>query len=112
MISFLINLPSIFEHLLENILKRLAAAAYVVNGRVEQDFALTYHQRVVEYALDIVDKMGRDEHSRILRVILHDYVEYAVARSGVDTAERLIENIELRVAAHDENELELLLHAL
>ena len=52
--------------------------------------------------------MGGQDDGGILVVVLDDGVEDVVAGCGVHAADRFIEQVEFRVAAHDEDELDLL----
>ena len=56
--------------------------------------------------------MGGDEDRRAVGKIGQNSIEYEVTGGGVDAAERLVEDVEAGFSRHDENELELFLHAL
>ena len=74
--------------------------------------AVFEEHHLIEHTLDIRDQMGGQQYGRILAVIGQDRVKDVVARRGVHAADRLVEQEQLRLAAHGQDELHLFLGAL
>ena len=60
---------------------------------------------VIENVLHIRDQVCRDDNGGLGVIVADDGAENVVARRGIDTADRLVEQIEFCLAAHDEDEL-------
>ena len=69
-------------------------------------------RHVVENVLHVCDQVRGDDDGGLRVVVGDDGAENVVARRGVDAADRLVEQVELRLAAHDEDELHLFARAL
>ena len=76
------------------------------------DAAVLQEDHLVEHLLDIRDEVGGDDDGGVLVVVADDGAENVVAGGGVHAADRLIEQIQLRRAGHDEDQLELFARAL
>ena len=79
---------------------------------MEHDLPLAQEHDLVKDLLDVGDQMRGDDDRRVLAVIADNRAQDIVARRGVDAADGLVKKIELCLAAHREDELRLLAHAL
>lgn len=69
-------------------------------------------RHVVEDVLHVRDQVRGDDDGGLGVVVADNGVENEIARRRVDAADRLVEQVELRLAAHDEDELHLFARAL
>ena len=84
----------------------------MVNRIVQHHRAFLEENDLIEHTLHIRDEVRRQQNGRVLAVIRENGAQNVVARRRIDTRDRLIEHIQLRLAAHGEDELHLLLIAL
>ena len=79
---------------------------------MEHDLPLAQEHDLVKDLLDVGDQVRGDDDRCVLAVVADDRAQDIVARRGVPAADRLVEQLELRSAAHGKHELDLFLHAL
>ena len=79
---------------------------------MEHDLPLAQEHDLVKDLLDVGDQVRGDDDRCVLAVVADDRAQDVVARRGVHTADGLVKEIELGVAAHRQDELRLLAHAL
>ena len=102
-----------FEFGAENFVDRLFLFGTELVGVVlEDDCSVLEEDDFVEDAFNVGNEMGRNQDAGAFVEVVENGVENVVARSGIDAAERFVEDVELGVATHDEDKLELFLHAL
>ena len=79
---------------------------------MQADLPLIEEDDLVEHRLDVGDQVRADDDGGLWIVVGNDGVQDVIPRCGVDAADRLVEQVELCLAAHCQHELHLLLHAL
>ena len=67
---------------------------------------------MVQHLLDICDQVGGDQHGRIFAVVGKDRPQDIIPGCRVHAADRFVQDIEVCIPAHYEDELYFLLGAL